>query len=117
MKNTCGCINVSSDVMPAGVTSWETPVGSNSDRGFLPLTARPQIRDRLYFVGDMMELEVIENPDYQNDDRIAFCPECGCSVHKKTGGIRYEAGNPLQKLHPGSKKDFSVGKIISWGIH
>ena len=83
MKNTCGCINVSSDVMPAGVTSWETPVGSNSDRGFLPLTARPQIRDRLYFVGDMMELEVIENPDYQNDDRIAFCPECGCSVHKK----------------------------------
>ena len=50
MDNTCGYLNVSLIAIPAGMSSWETPVGSNSDRGFLPLTARPQIRDRFYFV-------------------------------------------------------------------
>ena len=70
MKNTCGCINVSSDVMPAGVTSWETPIGSNSFSGFSVFNSLSPIWGRTFFVGNMME--VIENPDYQNDDRIAL---------------------------------------------
>ena len=74
MKNTCGCINVSSDVMPAGVTSWGTPVGSNSDRGFLSLTAFPY---PAFFVGDMME--VIENPDHRN----CICDGCGVLIFAK----------------------------------
>ena len=45
--------------------------------GFSVFNSLSLIWEQAFFVGDMME--VIENPDYQNDDRIAF--------HKKTGAI------------------------------
>ena len=82
MDNTCGYLNVSLIAIPAGMSSWETPIGSNSFSGFSVFNSLSPIWGRAFFVGDI-----------------------------------YEAGNPLQKLHPGNKKDFSVGKIISWGIH
>ena len=70
MDNTCGYLNVSLIAIPAGMSSWETPIGSNSFSGFSVFNSLSPIWGRTFFVGNMME--VIENPDYQNDDRIAL---------------------------------------------